>query len=170
MVDINSSPLTVAIIVLCTLVVIVAIVITCFLVIRHRRLASTARGLKPFVLSSSRNASSIKKGKRDSKEKERGSKKVYPYDDDELFELGDDGKEEPEPFEHGYSAGAVGTGATPRQPPQRSQTMWGTSLPSTVELSVGHDELSVGQPVLQQQTHFMSSGDYPDDDNKPGQM
>src|SRR4051812_46043992 len=154
-----GSPLVVAIIVVTTLIVICGVAATLFFVCRRKRLAHSSRGLKPFVLSGgTRSSSSLKRSKKDLREKEsRSSKKSHEYDEDIFGE--DEGKEEL--FEESFSKDAVGSGAASHTPrlPQRSQTMYGSSTPSTVELNVDY-------PVFQQQTHFMASeGEYPEDNN-----
>lgn len=133
-----SSPFIIAIVVVVALVVIFCLAVVLFFVLRRRKLAESSRGLKPLTLNTSR--TSIRK-KRDSREKDRErSSKKYQHDDDLIGSDDEKGKEEHEDL---FTPAAVG-----HRPPQRSQTMWGTSTPSTVELNVGYPELG-------QQHHFM---------------
>lgn len=140
-----SSPFIIAIVVIVALVVIFCLAVVLFFVIRRKKLVESARGLKPLQLSSG-SRTSIRKSKRDSRERERErSSKKYQHDDDIIGP--EDEKEEHEDL---FTPAAVGTHRTP---PQRSQTMWGTSTPSTVELNVGY-------PTLGQQHHFMQQEHY----------
>uniref|UniRef100_A0A1D1XC07 Uncharacterized protein n=1 Tax=Anthurium amnicola TaxID=1678845 RepID=A0A1D1XC07_9ARAE len=145
-----GSPFVIAIIVIVVLVVVLCLVITLFFVLRRRKLAESSRGLKPLHLTGSRSSLS-RKGKRDSKEKERSSKK-YQHDDN-LIGSDDEGKED---FEDSYSPAAVGIQGTHRLP-QRSQTMYGTSTPSTVELSVDYPVPQHHFMEQQQQIPYMES-------------
>ncbi|GES99378.1 hypothetical protein GLOIN_2v1613515 [Rhizophagus clarus] len=131
MVNKLGSPLVIAIAIAVVLVVICILIIVIFFVLRRRKLVESSRGLIPLQLSGSR--TSLKKSKRDSRERERSSKK-FQHDDDIIGS--DDGRKEEEAFEDSYSPAAVGMGT--HRPPQRSQTMYGTSTPSTVELSVDY--------------------------------
>jgi hypothetical protein len=160
-----GSPLVVTIIIVTTLVSVCGLAVMLFFICRRKRLAESSRGLKPLYLSGgSRSSSSLKRSKKDPREKEsRSSKKSHQYDDD-MYGLVDEGKEKEEPFEESFSQGAVGSGVVPHQPyqprvPQRSYTMWGSSSPST-------QELNVTDYSLQPQHHFMQSeSEYPDDNN-----
>ncbi|RIA82641.1 hypothetical protein C1645_835032 [Glomus cerebriforme] len=145
-----NSPIVIAAIIMTLLLIIFGVVILCFFVFRRRDLAKSSRGLKPLHLSGSR--TSLRKSKRDSREKERVSKN-FQHDDIIGSEIGsdDEGKED---FEESYSPAAVGSGT--HRPPVRSQTMYGTSTPSTIELNVTDYDYP---PVLQQSTHFMASPD-----------
>ncbi|CAB4445448.1 unnamed protein product [Rhizophagus irregularis] len=132
-----SSPLAIAIVVVVAVVVVCCLVVALFFCNRRKRLAESSRGLKPLQLSGSR--TSLRKSKRDSRERERErSSKKFQHDDDIIGP--EDEKEEHEDL----FTPAAGT----HRPPQRSQTMYGTSTPSTVELNVGY-------PTLGQQHHFM---------------
>lgn len=139
-----SSPLVIAIVVIVAIVVILCLAVVCFLAIRRRKLKESSRGLKPLQLSGSR--TSLRKSKRDSRERERERSSKKFHDDDIIGP--EDEKEEHEDL---FTPAAVGMGT--HRPPQRSQTMYGTSTPSTVELSVGY-------PTLGQQHHFMQQEHY----------
>ncbi|CAI2178456.1 1625_t:CDS:1 [Funneliformis geosporum] len=154
-----NSPFVLVIVIITLLVLVCAIATLLFFVFRRKKNnAEGARGLRPLTLSPS-----AKRSKKDSREKDSRSVKKPPhqYDSPVLFESEDEGKEEP--FEESFSEGAVGSAANQpsmRSPPVRSQTMYGSSTPSTSFV-----ELSSPLPPFQHQHHFMAA-----EDNDPQQQ
>ncbi|CAG8549713.1 1091_t:CDS:2 [Diversispora eburnea] len=134
-----GSPVVIALIIIAVAVLVIGLIIILFIFFRRRKKPKSSRGLKPLHLSAAISPEPYRKEMR----KKSQPKAPSPY------ELAEEAKEEA--FEESFSEGAVGT----RNLPQRSQTMYGTTQPSTLMA-----DLSSSSPhydVMQQQHHFIMS-------------